>query len=207
MKITKDNLEAAAFELRDLAALLNLYDKSAAFAGKSDICLDTSDYFLETDRKDQLYQSKLFEVFTKTGAETQIAQLTAECEKAIAEVELYRQAKAELQGASCSRPVYWALFKQNTRRILHAIARLSFAVDLFAVSYNTNYSRTLDTVQAQKQKMLDNLLDELNGVKKQTVTNIATANADTDAAPENHNRFGEGKSGAGGTMPNNCQNS
>ena len=29
----------------------------------------------------------------------------------------------------------------------------------------------------------------------------------TDAAPENHNRFGEGKSGAGGTMPNNVQNS
>ena len=178
MKITKDNLEAAAFELRDLAALLNLYDKSAAFAGKSEICLNTSDHFLETDRKDRLYQAKLFEVFTKTGAETQIDRLTAECGKAIIEVELYRQAKSELRSKSCSHPVYWALFKQNTRRILHAIARLSFAVDLFAVSYSTNYSRTVDTVLEQKQKMLDDLLDELNGVKKQTDRNTATANAD-----------------------------
>ena len=182
MKITKDDLEAAAFELRDLAALLNIYVDLKSFVGTSDLCLSVAEYLTETNEKDRQYQSKLFEVFTKTGVDTQIGRLAAECGKAIAEIEHYRQVKAELRSKSCSHHAYWALFKQNTRRILHAIARLSCAVDLFAVAYGTNYSRTVDTIQAQKRKMLDDLFDELNGIKKQADTKAADTNTDTASA-------------------------
>ena len=166
MKITKDDLEAAAFELRDLAALLNIYVDLKSFVGTSDLCLSVAEYLTETNEKDR----------------QQIGRLAAECGKAIAEIEHYRQVKAELRSKSCSHHAYWALFKQNTRRILHAIARLSFAVDLFAVAYGTNYSRTVDTIQAQKRKMLDDLFDELNGIKKQADTKAADTNTDTASA-------------------------
>ena len=154
------------------------------------------------------YTDWLFEYFKNVSAEDAIERLKTVCADAAKEILCYLQTKKDLFEQEMPRSVYSDKCKQNNERLLYTVSKLSLALDLFAVAYSVQYKRTLDTIQEEKEKLLDILLYDL---KREIETGIRkapkTANADTDAAPENHNRFGDSKSGAGGTMPNNVQNS
>lgn len=152
------------------------------------------------------YTDLLFKYFAGVSSKEITEQLQTDCADAARKISCYLQTKKDLSEQEMPRSVYSDKCKQNNERFLCTMAKLSLALDLFAVAYSVQYKRTLDTIQEEKEKLLDILLYDL---KREIETGIRkapeTANADT--APENHNRFGEGKSGAGGTMPNNVQNS
>ena len=154
------------------------------------------------------YTDWLFKYFAGVSSKEITERLQTVCADAAKEILCYLQTKKDLFEQEMPRSVYSDKCKQNNERLLYTVSKLSLALDLFAVAYSVQYKRTLDTIQEEKEKLLDILLYDL---KREIETGIRkapeTANANTDAAPENHNRFGDSKSGAGGTMPNNVQNS
>jgi len=136
------------------------------------------DYWDSTEPP-KTYTDLLFEYFAGVSSKKITERLQTVCADTAKEISCYLQTKKDLFEQKMPRSVYSDKCKQNNERLLCTMAKLSLALDLSAVAYSGEYKRTLDTIQAKKEEMLNCLL---SGLEKDIETSAYSDAQTTDAA-------------------------
>lgn len=137
-----------------------------------------SDYWDSTEPP-KTYTDWLFEYFKNVSAEDAIKRLKTVCSASAEEISCFIETRMVLRESTMPRVEYCDKFHQNNERLLYTMAKLSLALDLSAVAYSGEYKRTLDTIQAKKEEMLNCLL---SGMEKDIETSAYSDAQTTDAA-------------------------
>ena len=141
---------------------------------KESIC----DYW-DSAEPPKTYTDWLFEYFKNVSAEDAIKRLKTVCADSAEEISCFIETRMVLRESTMPLAEYCDKFHQNNERLLYAMAKLSFALDLSAVAYSVRYKRTLDAIQAKKEEMLNCLL---SGMEKDIETSAYSDAQTTDAA-------------------------